>query len=119
MTRAAFLPRLRGTLAAAVISLTAAAAFAEEFRFGQAWLLWDGREVTYHNGLTPVDRYPADFHVDLTNGFTVRVVIMQGSGNAPDSIVVIPPAGYIAIPEMLTLEEHETGSVLVVPEGLS
>lgn len=94
-------------------------ASAEIYRFGGAWLEWDGERVTFFNGETPSVLFPQDFHRDLTSGFTVRVVIMQGMGNAPDMIVVIPPAGYIAIPESLTLDEMQVGQVLVVLEGLS
>jgi hypothetical protein len=104
---------------AACLCLLASPLAAETYRFGGSWLEWDGERVTYHNGLTSSMHYPADFHRDLTNGFTVRAVIMQGGGLAPDTLVVIPPAGYIAVPESLTLEEHETGHVLVIPEGLS
>jgi hypothetical protein len=103
----------------ACICLLASPLAAETYQFGGSSIEWTGAEVIFRNGLTSSMAYPADFHRDLTNGFTVRVVIMQGPGLAPDMMVVIPPAGYIAIPESVTVEEHESGVIIVVPEGLS
>jgi hypothetical protein len=105
--------------AATALALIASSVAAERYQFGQAWVEWDGQAVTFHNGLTSSMHYPADFYRDLTNGFTVRVVIMQGMGNAPDTMAVIPPAGYVAIPESVTVEEHEIGVIHVYLEGLS
>lgn len=104
---------------AACLALLAAPAMAETHTFGGASIEWTGHEVIFRNGLTSAVDYPADFHRDLTNGFTVRVVIMQGGGLAPDVMMVIPPAGYIAVPEMVSVEEHEVGVILVFLDGLS
>lgn len=109
----------RAGLAAVALFLPATAAFPDTYRFGAAEIEWTGAEVIFRNDLTPSAGYPADFHRDMTNGFTVRVVIMQGSGLAPDIMMVIPPAGYIAVPESVTVEEHQEGVIVIALEGLS
>ena len=114
---------VRGQLAAVALLLHATAAFSDTYRFGAAEIEWTGAEVIFRNDLTPSPGvpggYPNDFHRDMTNGFTVRVVIMQGNGLAPDIMMVIPPAGYIAVPESVTVEEHEEGVIVIALEGLS
>jgi hypothetical protein len=104
---------------AAFLCLFASPLAAETYTFGGSTIEWTGREVIFRNGLTSSMAYPPEFHRDLTNGFTVRVVILQGPGMQPDTMVVIPPAGYIAIPDTITVEEHEQGTIIVVLEGLS
>jgi hypothetical protein len=104
---------------AAVLALMAMPVSAETYTFGGASIEWTGREVIFRNGLTDAHDFPADFHRDMTQGFTVRVVIMQGGGLAPDMMMVIPPAGYVAVPEVVTVEEHEQGVIVVFREGLS
>lgn len=106
-------------LAAVALFLPATAAFSETYRFGAAEIEWTGAEVIFRNDLTPSAGFPADFHRDMTNGFTVRVVILQGGGLAPDTMMVIPPAGYIAVPESVTVEEHQEGVIVIALEGLS
>lgn len=108
----------RATAAVAVSSLMATAALSDEYRFGGSLLTFDGTAVTFDNGDTG-RAHPADFHVDMTNGLTVRVVIMQQANPAPDTIHVIPPAGYIAIPDMLTVEEGAQGVIVIYPEAMS
>lgn len=118
--RALFRPSCpRGQLAAvAVISLTATAAFSDEYRFGGSVLTFDGTAVTFDNGPTGRE-HPADFHRDMAEGLTVRVVVLQGMNPAPDTMHVIPPAGYIAVPETLTVEEGAQGVIVITHEGLS
>ncbi len=117
----------RGRLAVAVTSLAATAFFsfpaaADEYRFGGSVLTFDGREVVFHNGPSPAPpTVPREFHHDLTHGLTVRVVVMHGVGlgNPPDTVHVIPPAGYIAVPETLTVEEYGRGVIVIYTDGLS
>jgi hypothetical protein len=103
----------------AALTLLASPASAETFHFGQASISFDGREVIFSNGQTGRD-HPQDFNRDLTaEGITVRVVVMQEGNPAPDTFMVIPPAGYIAVPEMVTVEEGDIGLIIIAPEGLS
>ncbi len=101
-----------------LLSLLAFPACADEYRFGGSVITFDGREVVFTNGPTGRE-HPADFHRDMTHGLTVRVVIVQELNPAPDTIMVIPPAGYIAVPETLTVEEYGRGVIVIVLEGLS
>jgi len=74
--------------------------------------------VTLNNELTTGG--DLDFNVDMTESdVTIKVVVMQGQGDTPDTMYVIPPEGYIAIPEMVTVEEAEKGTIMVVQEGMS
>jgi hypothetical protein len=103
---------------ALILSLVAFPAFADEYRFGGSVLTFDGREVVFTNGPTGRE-HPADFHRDLTEGLTVRVVIVQELNPQPDTIMVIPPPGYIAVPETLTVEEYGRGVIVIYTDGLS
>ncbi len=112
----------RWLISPATAALFAFPAFADEYRFGGSVLTFDGREVVFHNGPSPAPpTVPREFHHDLTHGMTVRVVVMHGVGlgNPPDTVHVIPPAGYIAVPETLTVEEYGRGVIVIVLEGLS
>ena len=101
-----------------LLSLVAFPAFADEYRFGQSAITFDGREVVFTNGPTGRE-HPAEFHRDLTEGLTFRVVIVQELNPQPDTVMVIPPAGYIAVPETLTVEENGRGVIVIYTEGLS
>jgi hypothetical protein len=124
MLSRAVLPRCRGAWLKTIASVLAAAIApailaAETHRFGLASVTFDGRVVTFANDLTRRDEAPQDFGVTLTNGIAVQVIILQADGHAPDTMHVIPPAGYIAIPESVTVDEYDSGEILVVPAGLS
>jgi hypothetical protein len=105
--------------AAILIALASPAVADDVHQFGQASISFNGREVVFHNSETRRSVSPQDFYRDLTDGITVRVVIMQEPGDIPDTMTVIPPAGYIAIPESVTVHEEQSGVIIVTPEGLS
>jgi hypothetical protein len=115
-----FLPRLRGNLPGSLIaSLVAAGAFsspaaADEYQFGAARVTFDGVDVVFHNDLTSAADFPREFSFDLTEGITVQVVILHGAGNQPDMMMVIPPAGYVAVPEQVTVPEHQSDFIRIV-----
>jgi len=99
-----------------VILLTSSVAATHHW--GASYIEFDGVNVTLNNELTSGGEL--DFNIDMTeNGVTIKVVIMQGQGDIPDTMYVIPPDGYIAIPETITVEETEKGTIMVVPEGMS
>ena len=104
--------------ASAIACMLATPVAADTYRFGASVLTFDGSVVTFDNGPTGRE-HPADFHQDMTEGLTVRVVVMQGMNPAPDTMHVIPPAGYIAIPDTLTVEEGAQGVIVIALEGLS
>jgi hypothetical protein len=47
------------------------------------------------------------------DGLTVRVTVFHGPGAAPDRLTVIPPEGFIAVPEYIDIEEDDTGVIRV------
>ena len=114
-----FLPRLRGRLPCGLISSLIAAGFfsspaaADEYQFGAARVTFDGVDVVFHNDLTSAADFPREFSFDLTEGITVQVVILHGAGNTPDMMIVIPPAGYVAVPEQVTVEEKDAGIISI------
>ena len=97
--------------------------------------------VTACNGLGGVTLAPAgnDYTVTITNpycgrggwnndlevltveidGFRVIVQLWNQPGRRTDTAVILPPTGWISVPPEITLEENETGSVLVTMVGLS
>jgi hypothetical protein len=114
-----FLPRLRGNLPGGLIACAVAAgafsssALADEYQFGAARVTFDGVDVVFHNDLTSAADFPREFSFDLTEGITVQVIILHGAGNTPDMMVVIPPAGYVAVPEQVTVEEYDAGIISI------
>lgn len=67
-------------------------------------------DVTFQNRLT----YGPSTVTDVTfifEGLPVRTVVDAGNGDEPDTLTVYPPAGFYAIPESSTLEEHERGVI--------
>lgn len=82
-------------------------------------------------GFWSIELFPADAHymdVEIRNDFTLpsqvpeRIVFNMGErslivmlnpkgGDIPDSYEIIPPAGYVAIPSTITLDEGEIGVV--------
>lgn len=55
---------------------------------------------------------------DLThNGLTISVTFTWRIGEGYDSISVIVPKGYIAVPDLLELPEETTDTLLIYPDG--
>lgn len=51
------------------------------------------------------------------DGMTVTLTFEHGPAMDPDTIYIEPPAGYIAVPPVLTVEENRTGTALIYPLG--
>lgn len=68
-------------------------------------------DVVFQNELTH------DYYVHNTINFTrpdgliITVIFDMGDGSAPDVMVVVPPPGYIAIPEEVSVEEGAVGII--------
>jgi hypothetical protein len=45
----------------------------------------------------------------------ITVEIRQQDGELPDTITVLPPPGYAAVPHQVILGEGETAIVIIVP----
>ena len=53
------------------------------------------------------------FTLDL-DGLAVSVEAHVGRGEEPDTIFVTPPEGYVARPPMVTVQENDTGEILIL-----
>jgi len=102
---------------ALALALIATPAFAETHTWGASSVDYSGGVVTFRNELTTGQR---DFNVMLTDaGVTVLAIVMQEAGDAPDTLIVQPPPGYIAIPATISVEEGAQGVIRITPEGMS
>lgn len=112
----------------AILFLAAGVANAQEARFEwpaggdiapSAWVeLHEPRdhptahaEVTFENRST----HKSNDHLFLTLGATTVEIILDWNfgGTTAERITVIPPAGYIAIPPEITVNEDQTGVVAI------
>ena len=89
---------------------------------GSLTLTTDGPDyiVTLHNVGTS-RQWGDDLEVhrlDL-DGFAIVVQVWSYNNPAADTLVVLPPPGWIAIPETLDVQERQSGSVRLVMQGLS
>jgi hypothetical protein len=67
--------------------------------------------VVFVNRLT---YHPREATITLSiEGLEVAVEMLMGDGDEPDVIRVLPPAGFVAEPEVLEVAEDETGRVEV------
>lgn len=73
--------------------------------------------VTVHNTLV-LGFAPYDLALDL-DGLRVGVDYDGQGGAIPDVVMVMPPPGYVAVPPSLSLQEGETGAILIVLAPLS
>ena len=53
------------------------------------------------------------FFVLSINGLRVDVEVSNGVGDAPDVITVHPPAGFVAVPESIEVDEGSTGRIAI------
>lgn len=70
-----------------------------------AVVTFENRRV--HNTKTEI------FTLDL-DGLAVTVEAHVGRGEEPDTIFVTPPAGYVAVPPMVTVQENDKGEILIL-----
>ena len=78
--------------------------------------------------LEPAEDHPADllfvneltlgnplqmFFVLSINGLRVDVEVSNGAGDEPDVITVYPPAGFVAVPESIEVDEGSTGQIAI------
>jgi len=102
---------------AIAFALIATPVAAEVHTWGQSSVDYSGGVVTFRNELTTGQR---DFNVLLTDaGVSILAIVMQEAGDAPDTLIVQPPPGWLAIPETISVEEGAQGVIRIVPEGLS
>lgn len=75
-----------------------------------------GAEVILRNNLARSTRSEVQCVFSMGDGLAIQVIWTHAPGDAPDSAVIIPPPGYLAIPPEVTLPEHQSTIVLIVPE---
>lgn len=88
---------------------------------GHSWVLLQRCEtpdcdmaVTFHNEMT----YPAvetEGAALTLQGWEVQVLIAQGAGHTADTVTVVPPPGFMAVPSEVTVEEDHEGIITLVP----
>lgn len=88
---------------------------------------WGARSVAYIR-IEPAPDHPATVvfvnrltfdpdssQVRLTmDGMEVDVILLMGPGDEPDVIRVLPPPGFMAEPESISVEEGETGRIQIL-----
>jgi hypothetical protein len=52
------------------------------------------------------------------NGMTVMIEFTYNAAGA-DHFVIVPPAGFMAVPPEISIPEHEAEVILIYPDGLS
>jgi hypothetical protein len=68
-------------------------------------------QVTFHNALVHI---PDSVTADLDLGsFAVQVSLIMGRGKLPDSVALILPPGYIAVPPEAVVPENSSAVFLI------
>ena len=49
----------------------------------------------------------------LIGGLVVALSVGHGPGFMPDRFTLTPPEGFVAVPDVLMLDEHTTGVALI------
>jgi hypothetical protein len=76
-------------------------------------------ELSFHNAEVNQPEDAGGYTV-TRDGLTVTVEFeFNVDGGGADRIVILPPDGYIAIPDTLTLPEGQRGTALIYPGNLS
>ena len=68
--------------------------------------------VDFVNRLTSGHALFMAFTLDL-GGFEVEIDVDHGPGDAPDRYTITPPEGFIAVPQIIDVDEGETGRVAI------
>ena len=68
--------------------------------------------VDFVNRLTVVNEMFMAFTLDL-GGFDVEIDVDHGPGDAPDRYTITPPEGFIAVPQIIEVDEGDTGRVAI------
>lgn len=114
-------------IAAGLMAIAAAAAAQESPAIAEAvgWgagngshasiaLIGEGAEVYLQNELTGGHENLLQF--DLTAGdIVVGIRVDHGPGDVPDRFTITPPPGFVAVPEVIDLDEGEGVAVAIVP----
>lgn len=70
--------------------------------------------VRFHNSLVRGHEIPREFR--FTHDDKVVIVFLDSkAGDLPDTITVIPPDGYLAVPNEIAVEEDESVEILIIP----
>lgn len=73
-----------------------------------------GAVVTLHNGPTVWPTFWVLFGLEHGD-IAVSVEVEQGSGDVPDTVSVIPPAGFVAMPPEVVMPEDTDALIRIVP----
>jgi hypothetical protein len=75
-------------------------------------------QVRFENTFLRGDAWTRTFHLDL-DGLAVAVTVVDGEGTAPDILTIETPAGYLAQPASLAVEEGLSGTIMLIPVPMS
>ncbi|MBP1805867.1 hypothetical protein [Rubellimicrobium aerolatum] len=75
-------------------------------------------DVVFTNRLTHGNSIQMDFVLEI-DGMRVGVAVVNGVGEAPDVVTVRPPAGFVAEPATIEVDEGEVGRIRILPALLS
>lgn len=67
--------------------------------------------VIFHNSLTDINEGPDDPFALSIGGLEVVVDLSIRLGHRVDTMTVLPPAGYVAIPPEISVPEFEVGVI--------
>jgi len=67
-------------------------------------------DVNFSNIIVPSGA-AEDITFENIQGLPVKVLIKYGAGDNPDIMAVIPPAGFVAVPQELSVEEDTIGVI--------
>lgn len=76
---------------------------------GTAWA-----KVVFQNRLTRVVKTPLNYYF-VYDGKTVHVELEGGTESEPDTLIVNPPEGYVAIPYVSVVAEDELVEIIIYP----
>jgi hypothetical protein len=101
-----------------IAALTASPAIACDLdgSYAEARRTLHGAEVLLRNNLARGVLPEVQCVFSMGDGTAVVVIWNHAPGDAPDTAIIIPPPGFLAIPPEVTLPEHQSTIVLIVPE---
>jgi hypothetical protein len=105
-------------IALAIAALTATPAIACDLdgSYAEARRTLHGAEVLLRNNLARGVLPEVQCVFSMGDGLAIQVIWNHAPGDAPDTAIIIPPPGFLAIPPEVTVPEHQSTIVLIVPE---
>jgi hypothetical protein len=84
--------------------------------YAEATRTLHGAEVYLQNNLARGVMPEVQCVFSMGHGLAIVVIWQHAPGDAPDTAIIIPPPGYVAVPPEATIEEGGAVRVLIAPE---